>query len=175
MSYDVFNTCFFVPDIGTATCAAWAQAWGTVLAIAGATAIGSWQLRHGRRLESYRRAEVLNALHVVLGEMSSASTAWLDSVAAGNTVRQASTAEQLRFAAKIIGEFPIDQVMYPRAIQALLYSKRHAVALLQAMDAGAAGQDLPFLHETTRNLSELTTFIEIEARRYGMKSDVSLK
>lgn len=70
MTYTVEQTCFLFPwGLTPSECAAWVQAWGSILAIVGSVALAIWQMRrqlrafqHQRQLDSLQAAEALLAL-----------------------------------------------------------------------------------------------------------------
>ena len=134
MAYDVWNTCFFFPGIDTAACAAWAQAWGTLLAIAGAAAIGSYQLRQARRLKADQRADMLQALFVILEQLSSGAQDWIGASVGTDTERQQRSSSMFREAAEVIANFPLDQVLVPTAVEALLFARRQIATIHTAME-----------------------------------------
>jgi hypothetical protein len=53
----IANTCGYFWDFRPSDCAAWAQSWGTVLAVLGAVAIAWWQGKRARRERVEDRAQ----------------------------------------------------------------------------------------------------------------------
>jgi len=43
MTWNIWKTCLIVSDLSPGDCAAWVQAWGTILAVGGAFAVGAYQ------------------------------------------------------------------------------------------------------------------------------------
>lgn len=49
MAYEVWNTCFLVPEIVARDCASWVQAWGSLGALAVAIGVGWYQARRSAK------------------------------------------------------------------------------------------------------------------------------
>ncbi|MCW5648393.1 MAG: hypothetical protein KIS62_01470 [Ramlibacter sp.] len=67
----MYNSCAFVADLKVSDCAAWVQAWGTMLALAVAIGLAAWQhrqmVRREARLELQRRLSQMTYV-IQLGE-----------------------------------------------------------------------------------------------------------
>lgn len=67
MANDVSQACMLLWRMDGSDCAAWVQAWGTILAVVGAGLAAWWQVHHQSRKEAERQASTFGARVALIG------------------------------------------------------------------------------------------------------------
>lgn len=92
MTWNIWNTCLIVSDLSPGDCAAWVQAWGAILAIGGAFAVGAYQAsseaKSSIRALDHQRAQDRLRLAEAFCELSQASLSAIDFIAAKINTRE---------------------------------------------------------------------------------------